>query len=443
VVTPARLVSLLSGSLLTVVCAGCFVATDDPVDDEVGEQGTDTSSESETTGSESTDTTTEDTGEPCGNGMLDPGEECDDGAANADDAACTSACVSAVCGDGLVQAGSEDCDAAGESAECNDDCSAAACGDGKLNASAGEVCDGDVGMVSCADEGFVGGELICDPAVCDYDTTGCFVGDFTGTFGNCGQTGNTGPSQAQCDATYIGTSLEGHVVVSAGIQTWAAPFTATYTIEVWGAQGGNHNSGVGGNGAHMKGDFDLVQGDALQILVGQKGSDGTSFEVGGGGGTYVALADAPLIVAGGGGGAGNCGGYDLSLMIGKSMIGDGMGGTGSNDGEYCGCGGAGSPGGGFSTDGMPSGGDSFLNGGVGDDTERPGQCIDSGIGGFGGGGNGGNGGGGGGGYEGGDAGGEVGGIVGKGGKSYNDGANPTGEDGIKTGHGQVIITLVP
>ncbi len=414
-------------------------------------ESTDTTESTSTT--ESTDTTdttdtsestSETTGGPlCGDGVIDVGEECDDGPANADDAACTSTCALAICGDGLVLAGSEACDTMGESAECNADCSAAACGDGTLNLTAGEVCDGDVGMVGCVDEGFLGGELTCSMA-CDYDTSGCFL-DFTATFTNCGQTGHTGPSQAQCDMAYTNTSLAGDVTVTAGYQTWTVPFTATYSIEVWGAQGGNHNFGAGGQGARVKGDFDLVQGDVLQILVGQKGKDGTAYDVGGGGGTFVVRDDdTPLIIAGGGGGAGNCGGgFNLAQMIGKALAGDGTGGTGSNDGNYCGCGGAGSPGGGFSSDGMPSGGKSFLSTGLGDNTERPSQCVDSGLGGFGGGGNGGNGGGGGGGYEGGDAGGFNGLVAGQGGESYNTGANTQGQDGVRQGHGQVVITLLP
>jgi cysteine-rich repeat protein len=45
----------------------------------------------------------------CGDGNVDPGEECDD--ANMDDTdACTSACSNAACGDGFVQAGVETCD---------------------------------------------------------------------------------------------------------------------------------------------------------------------------------------------------------------------------------------------------------------------------------------------------------------------------------------------
>ncbi|MDP6415501.1 MAG: fibronectin type III domain-containing protein, partial [Gammaproteobacteria bacterium] len=64
------------------------------------------------------------------------------------------------------------------------------------------------------------------------------------TFTNCGQTGYTGPSQSQVNSTYAGTSLEGQVTVSSGIQEWTAPYSGNYTIEVWGAEGG---SGDGGN----------------------------------------------------------------------------------------------------------------------------------------------------------------------------------------------------
>ena len=46
----------------------------------------------------------------CGDGVLDPGEICDDGPANGDHAACTSACMLAKCGDGLLHQGVEECD---------------------------------------------------------------------------------------------------------------------------------------------------------------------------------------------------------------------------------------------------------------------------------------------------------------------------------------------
>lgn len=44
------------------------------------------------------------------------------------------------CGDGVIDPG-EECDDGGESAQCNDDCSYASCGDSKLNKSSGETCD--------------------------------------------------------------------------------------------------------------------------------------------------------------------------------------------------------------------------------------------------------------------------------------------------------------
>lgn len=91
--------------------------------------------------------TTEDPMLPnCGDGKLDEGEECDDGEANADDAACTSACNQAVCGDGLVRAGVEVCDDGGDNGEygkCADGCKGMGprCGDGELQMDQGEFCD--------------------------------------------------------------------------------------------------------------------------------------------------------------------------------------------------------------------------------------------------------------------------------------------------------------
>ncbi|MFO0764543.1 MAG: hypothetical protein U0487_00650 [Patescibacteria group bacterium] len=45
----------------------------------------------------------------CGDGKLDPGEECDDANSNNNDS-CTNACKKNVCGDGVVNAGAEECD---------------------------------------------------------------------------------------------------------------------------------------------------------------------------------------------------------------------------------------------------------------------------------------------------------------------------------------------
>lgn len=58
---------------------------------------------------------------------------------------------------------------------------------------------------------------------------------------------------------------------------FVAPYNATYTFEVWGAQGGGTLSGKGG---YAKGDYYLNKGQSLLVSVGQQGSKRT-------GGAYV------------------------------------------------------------------------------------------------------------------------------------------------------------
>ena len=67
----------------------------------------DTSAESGNTSSESTGFTPSET---CGDGQIDPGEECDDADLNSNTGACTLLCQKAECGDGLVHDGVEACD---------------------------------------------------------------------------------------------------------------------------------------------------------------------------------------------------------------------------------------------------------------------------------------------------------------------------------------------
>ena len=107
-------------------------------------------------------------------------------------------------------------------------------------------------------------------------------------------------------------------------QKFIIPTTGTYIIEAAGAGGSNGNGGsLGGRGAYVKGNFNLVKGDTIIILVGQAGSingsnssDGSGG--GSGGGTFVtkvnssssytlsaypgSLKVTPLIVAAGGNG---------------------------------------------------------------------------------------------------------------------------------------------
>jgi hypothetical protein len=275
-------------------------------------------------------------------------------------------------------------------------------------------------------------------------------------FTSAGATGRFGPTQAQVDANYSGTSLEGAVTINSthqGIQEWTVPAAGTYRIiATAGSDGWNE-----GLGARLRGDFTLNEDQRLFILIGQKGSIGNGsgnwWASGGGGGTFIASAtefssissNNLLIVAGGGGGSnassGSIGhvGEDANIVQISSPL-DVSGGSGSSNG--------GSGGAGFSSNGQGAGitSLSFLNGGIGAD---PNSSF-SGYGGFGGGGSGGgNPGGGGGGLSGGNYGSlgynnnlhgnNAGGMAGT---SYNSGINQDNQAGVNEGHGKVIITYI-
>jgi cysteine-rich repeat protein len=78
----------------------------------------------------------------CGDGSVDPGEQCDLGSENSASGACTSACTIAECGDGMVYEGFEECDDGNGSNtdDCVQDCKLASCGDGFLHTGV-EICD--------------------------------------------------------------------------------------------------------------------------------------------------------------------------------------------------------------------------------------------------------------------------------------------------------------
>ncbi|HRI09989.1 MAG TPA: hypothetical protein PKW35_19340 [Nannocystaceae bacterium] len=139
---------------------------------------TETSAPTTSTSSELTDSTTSPptsttgTTAPtplCGDGLLDPGEECDLGPDNADDGPCTAACALAFCGDGLLHQGVEECDLAGlndDAGACTEKCKLATCGDGLLHLGVEEC---DLGPDNQA--GVYGG---CTPMTC---TKGPHCGD--------------------------------------------------------------------------------------------------------------------------------------------------------------------------------------------------------------------------------------------------------------------------
>ena len=271
------------------------------------------------------------------------------------------------------------------------------------------------------------------------------------TFTNAGATGRLGPTQAQINTSYAGTSLEGAVTINAthqGIQEWTVPAGGTYRIEVFGARGGGTNGSPnsGGLGAIMRGSFSLSESDQLKILVGQMGSQ-YSYDGSGGGGTFVTtLSNSPLIIAGGGGGttqSGSVPGRDALTTNngGHSTQSTSNGGTNGSGGTASSNAGSGA---GLLTDGAGGSRDyhkgvSFINGGMG----GQGQFYLGFDGGFGGGATthgGGWGGAGGGGYSGGGARGTADG--GGGGGSFNTGTNPDNEAGSNSGHGKVIITYI-
>ncbi len=120
----------------------------------------------------------------CGDGRPDEYESCDLGPDNADDGACTTACRHAVCGDGLVRAGVEECDDGNpyDTDACLRSCAAARCGDGFRGP--GEACDDgnavdDDGCPNSARAGVCGDAFVQVGEACDdanaVDTDACLT----------------------------------------------------------------------------------------------------------------------------------------------------------------------------------------------------------------------------------------------------------------------------
>ena len=159
--------------------SGPSSATDPTTGDSAGLTTTE-SPDSNTDAMTSTPMTTE-LPEPdpiCGNGVLEVGEECDDGNADNDDT-CLDTCVEASCGDGYVGPG-EGCDDGNDvdDDECSNECVPGECGDGVVQQ--GELCDDgndvetDACLSTCAEascgDGYVWeGVETCDDGNADDD----------------------------------------------------------------------------------------------------------------------------------------------------------------------------------------------------------------------------------------------------------------------------------
>jgi len=145
----------------------------DPSGDPSGDPGTSEATATLTTGA---------TGK-CGDGKVDPGEECDDG--NEDEVdECTTKCKPPHCGDGILQPG-EFCDDGNydPNDECTDTCDFAVCGDGIVyegveqcddaNKVDTDACRNNCKHAICGDGVLWAGKETCDDGFNDNDYGGC------------------------------------------------------------------------------------------------------------------------------------------------------------------------------------------------------------------------------------------------------------------------------
>ena len=132
---------------------------------------------------------------------------------------------------------------------------------------------------------------------------------------------------------------------SGSVQQFNIPQDGRYKLEVWGAQGGNVSGKTSGKGGYSKGTLTASKNTILYVVVGGRGTygstggynggggSGSSNAAVGGGGTDIRIGSnslyARVIVAGGGGGAGQD-----SCATGGA--GGGTSGIGGNNQDSCG-----------------------------------------------------------------------------------------------------------
>jgi PEP-CTERM motif len=160
-----------------------------------------------------------------------------------------------------------------------------------------------------------------------------------------------------------------------GVSSFTAPTTGSYTISVWGAQGGAGYAGSGVSGATYAGGlgygqrtvFQLTAGQTVALYVGAKGGDailGNPAHIGGGGGGGGASAvvlnpglgifAGGVVSGGGGGGSKYNAGYNGQGVSPGGAGGAGGGHVGGQGGQFGSSGGyspglGGGPGGGLRT----------------------------------------------------------------------------------------------
>lgn len=146
-------------------------------------------------------------------------------------------------------------------------------------------------------------------------------------------------------STSIGAGNSQTFNFTGNVQTFTPPFTGTYTLEVWGARGGNDGL-PGANGGYATGQVSLTAGQVINVYVGGQGvgcnsasgggwngggnAGNAGCSGGGGGASDVRIGGNSLndrvLVAGGGGGGGN----SIQAGAGGGLVGvngSGLGGT--------------------------------------------------------------------------------------------------------------------
>jgi cysteine-rich repeat protein len=148
---------------------------------------------------------------PCGNGVINPGEECDDDNI-VDGDGCTSTCVAEICGDGVTQPGiGEECDDSNSTSEdgCSDVCIVEFCGDSVTQAGLGESCD---------DGNTTSGDGCSDVCIAEFCGDGAIQPGLGESCDDSNSTGGDGCSAA-CwpelgGADLFGTSMGGSVSIT-------------------------------------------------------------------------------------------------------------------------------------------------------------------------------------------------------------------------------------
>ena len=141
--------------------------------------------------------------------------------------------------------------------------------------------------------------------------------DFSGTinFTSCGRNvGCYGPNLTEAIASYTSEAYQStwlnninYFNVVAGVQFFRVPKTGTYSFTLAGARGGDAT--YAGLGISLSSSADLISGEWLKIVCGQKGNYYDARHAGGGGASFIAVFRMgiwlPLLVAGGGAGQSN------------------------------------------------------------------------------------------------------------------------------------------